>query len=99
MYERYIDMLARCSRLSHPRHADYGGRGIEVCPKWRADFWCYVDDLGPPPDDGHRWTVDRIDNDGNYEPGNVRWARYSTQNKNRRPTHLGRTRNPKGQFT
>lgn len=84
LYETYMDMVARCSRPSHPRYHDYGGRGITVCQEWRDDFWAYVADVGPRPAPG--MSVDRENNDGNYEPSNVRWATGSQQAKNRRPS-------------
>lgn len=95
LYHSYNDMIARCRRPSHARFADYGGRGITVCPEWQADFWQFVQDVGERPPG--KW-LDRIDNDGNYEPGNIRWVDASESNRNRRPTHLNRERNVKGQF-
>lgn len=83
LYAVYLDMVARCVRPSHHAYARYGGRGVTVCESWRADFWAFVADVGERPEG---LTLDRIDNDGNYEPGNVRWADYSTQAKNRRPS-------------
>ena len=92
LYDVYMEMIARCERPSHRRFADYGGRGISVCAEWRRDFWSFVRDVGDRPDAGapkapgqrSRWSIDRIDNDGNYEPGNVRWATQSEQSRNRR---------------
>lgn len=92
LYDIYMDMIGRCERSSHKRFADYGGRGVSVCDRWRKDFWDFVADVGDRPDASEpklpgvrsKWSIDRIDNDGNYEPGNVRWSSYSQQSKNRR---------------
>lgn len=76
--------MTRCHNPESKDWGNYGGRGISVHPDWHepSAFLDYVDRvLGPIPA-GH--TIDRIDNDGDYEPGNVRWADYSTQNRNRR---------------
>lgn len=83
-YQRWKTMLARCYRPGAKDYKHYGGRGIEVDPAWHdvAAFVAYVEaELGPKPP-GH--TLDRIDNEGNYEPGNVRWADARTQLANRR---------------
>lgn len=87
LYDIYYDMIGRCSRPTHRRFADYGGRGISVCPEWVADFWAFVHDMGPRPEGKTRggkayWQLDRIDNDGNYEPGNTRWATTFQQANN-----------------
>lgn len=89
LYETYLDMVARCTRPSHKAYARYGGRGITVCEQWRADFWTFVADVGERP---AGLSIDRVNNDGNYEPGNVRWADQSTQSKNRRPAAYAGTR-------
>lgn len=91
LYEVYNDMRGRCERPTHPRYASYGGRGISVCEQWRSDFWAFVADLGPRPDGvgptGRALhSLDRIDNDGDYTPNNVRWATHSEQAINRRDT-------------
>jgi hypothetical protein len=87
----YTEMIARCERPTHKRYADYGGRGITVDRKWRNNFWWFVEDVGPRPEgvgpSGRSlYSLDRIDNDGNYEPGNVRWATYAEQASNRERT-------------
>ena len=64
----------------------YHRRGIQVCPEWKgiAGFRNYLlSVLGEKPNDGQRWTLDRIENDRGYEPGNIRWATYRTQLRNR----------------
>lgn len=83
-YHRWYNVVARCHNPHHPAYANYGGRGISVCPDWQdpAAFLKYLDDvLGPCPVGR---SLDRIDNDGDYEPGNIRWATHSEQARNQR---------------
>jgi hypothetical protein len=80
----WIWMRARCADPKAKDWKLYGGRGISVCPKWRASFAAFLKDVGPAPSPTHQ--IDRIDNDGNYEPGNVRWASPSRNCRNRRST-------------
>lgn len=76
-------MIQRCHNPRNQAFHNYGGRGISVCQDWRDSFEAFYSHVGPRPK-GH--SIDRIDNDGNYEPGNVRWATRSQQSQNRRKT-------------
>jgi hypothetical protein len=83
LYKVWISMKQRCYNPSCNIYPSYGGRGIAMCAEWAASFEQFFADVGECPGPG--LSLDRIDNDGNYEPGNVRWATNSEQMRNRRP--------------
>jgi hypothetical protein len=78
-------MKTRCFNPRQKRWADWGGRGITVCERWLQSFPAFLEDVGLKPSPLH--SLDRLDNNGNYEPSNVRWATMSEQRNNQRPVH------------
>lgn len=83
-YRVYLQMIRRCENKKNKSYADYGGRGIAVCQRWRESYELFLGDMGERPSPSH--SIDRIDNNGNYEPGNCRWATITQQRRNRRTT-------------
>lgn len=81
-YNAWAAMRARCSNPRKDHCGAYLARGIKVCARWAASFQAFLADVGPRPSPQH--SLDRIDNDGHYEPGNVRWATRTQQARNRR---------------
>lgn len=92
LYMIWAEMVARCSRPTHKRWGDYGGRGIGVCDTWKRSFEAFSIDMGLRPP-GH--SIERIDNTRGYEPGNCAWvtrvAQANNKRNNRLITHDGRT--------
>jgi hypothetical protein len=83
VYSIWQNMLNRCRNEKTEAFKNYGGRGIKVCERWKT-LTGFVTDMGEPPTDKH--TLERINNDGSYEPGNCRWATHREQCYNKRNT-------------
>jgi len=85
-FRTWTAVKSRCSNHRLSGWHNYGGRGIRVCDRWLASFDNFLSDMGPRPDGAS--SIDRINNDGDYEPGNCRWATHGQQGFNRRTTRL-----------
>lgn len=81
-YNTWVHMIQRCHNPKNKDYPHYGGRGIRVCDMWRESFEAFYMVVGPKPTPDH--TIERIDTDGNYEPGNVKWATREEQVLNQR---------------
>lgn len=84
-YDSWRAMRARCQSPANQAYASYGGRGIRVCERWSQSFEAFLTDMGQRP---FGTTLDRIDPNGHYEPGNCRWASADVQQVNKRSTRL-----------
>ena len=85
LHRVWLSIVRRCTTPSNNGYPNYGGRGILICDQWRHDIQAFYDHVTQLPDYGKKgYSIDRIDNDGNYEPGNVRWATRTEQNRNTR---------------
>ena len=85
-YEIWCGIKQRCFNPDNKTYLNYGARGITMYKEWVYNYQAFLDYVGPKP--FKNATIDRIDNDGNYEPGNVRWATYTKQARNTRKTVL-----------
>lgn len=86
LYRKWVNIKTRCFNTSYPEYHYYGGRGITVCPEWRNDFKAFYDYVITLDNYGKEgYSLDRFpNNDGDYEPGNLRWATNHQQGVNRR---------------
>ena len=84
-YRCWANMIQRCENPKNKRFDQYGARGITVCERWRNSFESFLADMGKKPTAKH--TIERKNNDGNYEPSNCVWATRSEQMRNTRRTH------------
>lgn len=84
-YQTWSSMLKRCNNPAATNYDRYGGRGIKVCDRWH-EFESFLNDMGERPSTDYE--IDRIDNNGNYEPGNCRWVTAKRNSRNRRSTRI-----------
>lgn len=85
LYGTWQNMIQRCTNENHPQWKWYGARGIKVCDRWRSSYAAFADDMGPKKSGQ---SIDRIDNNGNYAPGNCRWVNRFDQARNQRTTRF-----------
>lgn len=85
-YGAWKNIIQRCNNPNDQSYSNYGERGIKICDRWLNSFENFYTDLGPRPTDAH--SVDRINNNGHYEPGNCKWSTMDEQSNNKRNNHI-----------
>ena len=89
LYQIWGGIVQRCTNPQNPYYKNYGGRGVLLFPEWQNSFTAFYDYVSTLPNFGKEgYSLDRIDNNGNYEPNNVRWADRKTQLRNKRTNHI-----------
>lgn len=89
IYKIWTGIKDRCTNSAGSHYTRYGARGITICNEWQDSFESFYSHVSQLPHFGEKgYSIDRIDNDGDYEPGNVRWATGTTQSRNRRTNRL-----------
>lgn len=81
-YRAWLDIKQRCTNVKSSNYKRYGGRGIEICDEWKDSFEQFIIDVGNRPSINH--SIERIDNNGNYEASNCKWETKDVQSRNRR---------------
>lgn len=85
-HQTWLSMRGRCTDHTFKNYPHYGGRGIKVCERWLNSFPSFLEDIGLRPSKNH--SLNRVDNNGNYEPGNCQWATNTEQQRNKNNNHL-----------
>ena len=89
IYKKWVAIKSRCYNEKATGYKYYGGRGITMCDRWRDSFEAFYEDVSTLPHfEEEGYSLDRVNNDGNYEPNNVRWASVEEQQNNKRSNHL-----------
>jgi len=96
-YKSWQAMKSRCYNKNNKSYKNYGGRGITICERWRNSFEHFLEDMKPKPEPKRKYSIERINNDGNYEPKNCKWILRILESRNQR-SNINITFNSKTQI-